>query len=116
VIHFVLSAEAGAEEIPYVLKGRRPPTTGSEIGSGNYSAPPKAIVFGGAYDDAAIGIILNSVGETSIPLLKADQSIPMPAIGPEYGRIILERSQAKLAELEKERKFDGAESGGTYTY
>lgn len=72
---------------------------------------PLITPFGGAYDDATIGIVSDSAGETTIPLLKADHSIPVPSIGPEYGNRILERWQAKLAGMEEEEKFDGTQSG-----
>ncbi|KAI1844184.1 hypothetical protein JX266_009668 [Neoarthrinium moseri] len=111
VIHFVLTAEAGAEEIPCVLRGQAPPTKSSGLGSGVYDSRPKAIVFGGGYDDAAVDFVAQSVADTSIPLLKADLSIPMPPVGPEYGKRILERCKHKLEELEKEGKLNGSESG-----
>lgn len=81
------------------MKGQEPPTKSSSLGSGQYNTSPKAIIFGGGYDDTAIDEILRGIGGTSIPLLKVDQSIPMPPVGPEYGKKIIERCKGKLGEL-----------------
>ncbi|KAM0815297.1 hypothetical protein AB5N19_01091 [Seiridium cardinale] len=114
VTHFMLSSEAAIAELPFVLKGQEPPTKSSEIGSGNYSTPPKAIIFGGGYDGSATDEILSGIGSTNV-LLKSDQSIPMPPIGPEYGQKILERCKGKLGELTSTGKLDERQ-GGSFFY
>ncbi|KAH8677876.1 hypothetical protein BX600DRAFT_139333 [Xylariales sp. PMI_506] len=111
VIHFVMTVESGVEEIPYVLKGQQPPSRGSHIGSSNYGAPPRAVVFGGAFDDAAFDAIRTSWADVQIPLLRVDVTIPMPPVGPEYGKKILQRCKSKLTELEKDGKLDGSHGG-----
>ncbi|PMD62321.1 uncharacterized protein K444DRAFT_523895, partial [Hyaloscypha bicolor E] len=50
-IHVILSAEAGAVEIPLLLEGKSPPSS-DNVGSQNYSKKPVVIVTGGGYDDA----------------------------------------------------------------
>lgn len=106
VIHFILTIEGAIAELPLVLTGQDPPTKSSK-----YSDPPKAVIFGSGYDDVAIDEILEGIGGTGVPLLKADQSIPMPPTGPEYRRRSLERSKAKLAELTKEGKHEDGQRG-----
>ncbi|KAH8787770.1 hypothetical protein BGZ57DRAFT_879854 [Hyaloscypha finlandica] len=51
IIHVVLSAEAGAAEIPLFLEGKSLPSS-NNVGSQNYSQKPAAVVTGGGNDDA----------------------------------------------------------------
>lgn len=110
-----MSVEGAKEEIPHVLNGSEPPQRGSRLGSGNYGSRPRAIIFGGGYDDAAADEILNAIGKVDIAVLKADHTVPMPPIGPEYGKKILERCKATLEALSKEGKLDG-NHGGVFQY
>ncbi|KAJ7360848.1 hypothetical protein DFH08DRAFT_360188 [Mycena albidolilacea] len=109
VIHFTLAATA-TTEVPILLKGEVPSPSSSNLGSGNWSAFPKAIVFGGAYEDSQIEDVRRAVAETDgtkrIPWLRVDRSLPHPPIGPEYAAVIVDRMKALLGKLEGEGKLD----------
>ncbi|KAJ6190238.1 hypothetical protein N7519_000259 [Penicillium mononematosum] len=50
VIHFMLSYEAAEAELPYLLAGREPQSQSpNEIGTHDYSRPPRAVIFGRGY-------------------------------------------------------------------
>lgn len=107
------------QEIPFVLRGENPPTYSSKLGSGDYSEVPQAVVAGGGYDDKAIEDISNAIRKVPngehIPLLMADGTVPMPPLGPEYGKKILERAKAGLKKVEADGHF-GASQGGVHLY
>ncbi|KAJ7239786.1 hypothetical protein B0H12DRAFT_1135745 [Mycena haematopus] len=109
VIHFTLAASAPTE-IPILLKGEVPSPSSSRLGSGEWSLFPKAIVFGGAYDDAQIEKVRRAVAETPgtkrIPWLRVDNNLPHPPVGPDYAAAIVGRMKAMLSKLEGEGKFD----------
>ncbi|KAK0703082.1 hypothetical protein B0T26DRAFT_876229 [Lasiosphaeria miniovina] len=61
VIHFILSPEAGAVEIPAIFRGEQPPPpSGTALGSKDYSQPPVAVILGGCYDDADIELLMKA--------------------------------------------------------
>ncbi|KAF8215627.1 hypothetical protein K438DRAFT_1798993 [Mycena galopus ATCC 62051] len=109
VIHFTLAAAAN-KEIPLLLKGEVPNPSSSNLGSGNWSVFPKAVVFGGAYEDGQIEdlrkLVAETVGTRRIPWLRVDSNLPHPPIGPEYAANIIERAKAMLGKLEGEGKLD----------
>lgn len=76
VTYFVMSVEDGIRNLPLLLSGSTPVNDKSNLGSKNYSVPPKAIILGGGYDDGAIAqlreAVTNSPGTVKIPWLKAD--------------------------------------------
>ncbi|KAJ5993739.1 hypothetical protein N7451_009463 [Penicillium sp. IBT 35674x] len=50
VIHFVQTNDAALAEIPHLLAGRVPQTPHDNgVGSGNYSQPARAVIFGHGY-------------------------------------------------------------------
>lgn len=108
-IHFTLAA-AATTEIPLLLKGEVPSPSSSSLGSGNWSAFPKAIVFGGAYQDADVEelrkLVAATPGTRRIPWLRVDSTLPHPPPGPEYAKAVVVRLKAMLAKLEEEGKFD----------
>ncbi|KAK8086642.1 hypothetical protein PG994_001616 [Apiospora phragmitis] len=141
-VHFILDAENASREILSVLRGEALPTPSSHLGSRLYGTGealrPRAVLFGGAYEDGVIEMVgeevwrqlLQSSGGgsvdragrcckpttvTKIPLLKANQTATMPPLGPEYGKKMVQRAKACLRRLEEEGKFDGTH-GGVYLY
>lgn len=65
---------------------------------------------GGAFDDGAIEEILKAAGKGT-PILKVDQGVEMPPVGPEYGKRMIGRAREGLGRLEKEGKLNGGEGG-----
>ncbi|KAI0426007.1 hypothetical protein F5Y09DRAFT_320269 [Xylaria sp. FL1042] len=107
VIHFVLTPEAGAIQVPAILKGEQSPPSDSALGSKDYSKAPVAVILGGGYDDAGIEVIMKaSRGIKPIPWLRPDLTKPTPPLGPEYGRAMVTRVKELLAQLSEESKMD----------
>jgi hypothetical protein len=99
VIHVILSAEAGAAEIPLLLDGKRL-TAGDNVGSQNYSKPPVAVVTGGGYDDTRFKLMKDACeGKGCVSWLRPDMKYPMPPLGPQYGDIMVERVKKRVEEL-----------------
>ncbi|KAK3395194.1 hypothetical protein B0H63DRAFT_462791 [Podospora didyma] len=107
VIHFVMTPESGAVQIPAILKGETSPPADSELGSKDYSKPPVAVILGGGYEDAGIELMMKaSAGTKPIPWLRPDLTKPAPPLGPEYGKALVARIKDLLAQLEKDGKMD----------
>ncbi|KAI0809958.1 hypothetical protein GGR55DRAFT_146701 [Xylaria sp. FL0064] len=110
VIHFVLTPEAGAVQIPAILQGHQSPPSDSALGSKDYSKTPVAVILGGGYDDADIDMIMKaSKGIKPIPWLRPDLSKPAPPLGPEYGKAMVARVKDVLAQLSEDGKMDKEE-------
>ncbi|KAI0469363.1 hypothetical protein F4859DRAFT_487931 [Xylaria cf. heliscus] len=107
VIHFVMTRESGAVQIPAILKGKQSPASDSALGSKDYSKPPVAIILGGGYDDTDVEVIKKaSEGIQPLPWLRPDLTKPAPPLGPEYGKAMVARVKELLAQLEKEGKMN----------
>lgn len=119
VVHFILTAEAAAEELPAVFKGQLPEPRSSSIGTGNVALIPKAVVLGGAYTDEDFALMHQAVSSQdqarAVVWLRQDSSKPAPPLGPEYGKAMVARVKETLVVLEKDGKLDG-HVGGTYWY
>ncbi|EFQ31647.1 uncharacterized protein GLRG_06936 [Colletotrichum graminicola M1.001] len=123
VIHFVTSPASGAVILPALLASRPLPShpDTSTIGSGNYAAAPRAVILGGAFDDAATAVLQEAVADArarasadvrTVPWLRQDSSKPAPPRGgPGYGEAIVARVRKALARLEGEGKLDGNYGG-----
>ncbi|AEO68584.1 uncharacterized protein THITE_2118145 [Thermothielavioides terrestris NRRL 8126] len=107
VIHFIMNQEAGATQIPAILRGEQEVETQSALGSHDYSKKPVAVILGGGYDDAAIEVMMRAAaGIHPIPWLRPDLTIPAPAVSsPGYGKALVERIKVVLAQLEKDGKM-----------
>lgn len=108
VIHFVMSPEAGAAQIPAIFRGEQAVETDSALGSHDYSRKPVAVILGGGYDDAGTEVMMKAAaGIHPVPWLRPDLTIPAPPFGtPEYGKALVERIKALLAKLEQEGKMN----------
>ncbi|KAI1077279.1 hypothetical protein F5B20DRAFT_583525 [Whalleya microplaca] len=107
VIHFVMTPETGAAQIPAILRGEQSPPSDSELGSKNYSKPPVAVILGGAYDDAGTEVMMKaSAGIKPMPWLRPNRATPTPPLGPEYGKAIVVRVKELLAQLQQEGKMN----------
>lgn len=61
VIHFCASVDAACAEIPRLLSNEQPqPVEENEVGTHNYSSPPKAILFGRTYTDDKLQAVRDS--------------------------------------------------------
>ncbi|GAB1311045.1 hypothetical protein MFIFM68171_01255 [Madurella fahalii] len=107
VIHFIMSPEAGAAQIPAIFKGEQEVETNSELGSHDYSTKPVAVIMGGGYQDAGIEAMMKaSASIHPVPWLRPDLSIPAPPFGtPDYGKALVQRIKVLLAQLEQEGKM-----------
>lgn len=115
VIHFIL-LQAVTTELPAVLSGKPPAKPSSSLGTGNWSAPPRALLLGGAYQNEDIEKLQKLVNETEgavkIPWLRVDSSKgPPPSQAPteaqarEYGAKVSNRMKERLHALEAEGKL-----------
>jgi hypothetical protein len=87
----ILSAEAGATEIPLLLQGQSLPES-DNVGSQNYSKKPVVVVTGAGYDDARFKLMKEACeGKGSVSWLRPDMEYSMPPLGPQYGVIMVER-------------------------
>lgn len=106
VIHFVLTPEAGAVQIPAIFRGDQSPPSDSELGSKDYSEKPVAVILGGAYTDADTEAMMKAAaGIHPVPWLRPDTSKPAPPLGPEYGKALTARIKVLVSELEKDGKM-----------
>ena len=98
------------KEIPLLLKGEVPSSPSDQLGSGNWSGFPKAILFGGGYTDKDIAAVRKAVAEVEgarkIPWLRVDSTKPAPPPGPGYGAAIVSRAKEELRKLEAEGVLD----------
>jgi len=102
-----MTPQAGAAQIPTILKGDKSVPADSELGSRDYSKPPVAVILGGGYTDADVELMFSaSAGIRPIPWLRPDLTKPAPPLGPEYGKALVGRVKELLVELEKEGKMD----------
>ncbi|KAL6406809.1 hypothetical protein AUP68_09615 [Ilyonectria robusta] len=116
VVHFVLSPEAGAKEIPQVLQGIMPEVKSSDIGSGNLDRGVKAVVLGAAYHHEGIDAMKEAASSVAnIPWVKQDITLPTPPLGPEYGKAMVARVKESLGKLEASGKL-GAGEGDIFWY
>jgi hypothetical protein len=113
VIHFTL-ADAAATEIPLLLRGQVPNPSSSALGTGNWTTPPVAALFGGAFGDADIELLRKRVADAGvdvggamrrIPWVRVDSRKPAPPIGPEYARAVALRMKEGLDKLHAEGKL-----------
>lgn len=115
-MHFVLTPEAGAKEIPQVLQGIMPEVKSSDIGSGNLDRGVKAVVLGAAYHDEGIDAMKEAASSiANIPWVKQDITLPTPPLGPEYGKAMVARVKESLGKLEASGKL-GAGEGDIFWY
>ncbi|KAB8073440.1 hypothetical protein BDV29DRAFT_136889 [Aspergillus leporis] len=106
VTYFVMSVEDGIRNLPLILSGSTPANDKSSLGSKNYSAPPKAVILGGGYDDEAVTqlreAVTSSPGTVKIPWLKADpektKAGPTPG-SEEYCRAAASRMKYTLGSI-----------------
>ncbi|KAJ5928878.1 hypothetical protein N7466_007834 [Penicillium verhagenii] len=87
VIHFIMTNEAAQAEIPHVLAGRDPQSPdNNDVGSGNYSKPARAVVFGRGYAQAdveAIRVACEGVNrEPVLWVVGDDAKAPAPGAPP----------------------------------
>ncbi|KPM36566.1 hypothetical protein AK830_g9984 [Neonectria ditissima] len=110
VVHFILSPEAGAKELPQILRGTTPEEKSSDIGSGNLAQGVKAIVLGGAFDDEGMALMKEAATQVAkVPWLRQDSEKPAPPLGPEYGKAMVRRVKETLGELQGSGKLDNGE-------
>ena len=106
VIHLILNTQTGVAQLPYVLRGRRPPpeTWDEEadiVATLNYSAPPRAVCFGGAFSDDDIEAMRAATKDvrSDAVWLKVDADKPKPNVAEDpvaYGKHMVGRAKDAL--------------------
>ncbi|PLB50034.1 hypothetical protein P170DRAFT_508284 [Aspergillus steynii IBT 23096] len=108
VVHFILTPEAGVEQIPALLRGEKQVTSTSSLGSHNYERGINAIILGAGYDDQAAQVLRDAArGLKPVPWLRPDTSKPAPPLGPEYGKALVARIKETFVQLRKRGGLDG---------
>ncbi|KAK4234341.1 hypothetical protein C8A03DRAFT_47299 [Achaetomium macrosporum] len=106
-VHFVMTPEAGAAQIPAILRGEQEVETNLALGSHDYFQELVAAILGGSYDDAGTEVMMKaSAGIHRIPWLRPDLTKPGPPFGtPEYSKALVQRIKVLLAQLEQEGRM-----------
>ncbi|KAH7251091.1 hypothetical protein BKA59DRAFT_124438 [Fusarium tricinctum] len=114
VVHFILPGESGKAITPDLLSGKAPSShpDSSAIGSGNYEQIPRAVVFGGAFEESDIAALRDAVkaaeGARGVAWVRQDSSLPAPPVtSPEYPKLMTRRTKEAVIQLEKDGKLDG---------
>lgn len=117
VIHVALAANID-NELPLLLTNTVPDADkrSSLLGSGNWSTPPKAVVFGGAFTDDMIArlraLVSATRGARNIPWIRVNAQAVGPAPGsPEYAGAVTQRIKETLQRLDAQGKLDVAGEG-----
>ncbi|KAK1750129.1 hypothetical protein QBC47DRAFT_394651 [Echria macrotheca] len=112
VVQMILG-KAAKEELPIYLRGEIPATKSSQLGSNNWAVPPRAILIGGAFNDAEVAELRQTVVDAGatrkIPWLHVDHNKPRPVIvgnEAQYGDSIAQRFKDALNRLRDEGRLD----------
>lgn len=89
MIHFILSYEAAEAELPHVLAGRDPQSRSpNEIGTHDYSRPPRAVIFGRGYGPQQVEELKKKfagVAKEPVAWVRGNPAdLPAGAAGPDY--------------------------------
>jgi hypothetical protein len=100
--------ETGKQQIPALLRGEKPESSGSTLGSKNYEKTPVAILLGAGFDDDAVQELREAAkGTKSVPWLRPDTTKPTPPLGPQYGKAMVERIKETVKGLEERGELEG---------
>ncbi|KAJ4409643.1 hypothetical protein N0V91_002564 [Didymella pomorum] len=102
-IEFIQTVSGGRTLIPALLRGEKPSSSPSTLGTKNYAKPPIAVILGAAFDDRGIAELreaANVQGAKDVPWLRPDTSKATPPPGPLYGKAMVERIKERVKELE----------------
>ncbi|PTB35333.1 uncharacterized protein TrAFT101_011205 [Trichoderma asperellum] len=93
VIHFILSYEAAEAELPHLLVGRDPQSRSpDEIGTHDYSRPPRAVIFGRGYEPQQVEELKKKfagVAKEPVAWVRGNPAdLPAGAAGPDYAQNI----------------------------
>lgn len=85
----MLSYEAAEAELPHLLAGRDPQTQSpNDIGTHDYSRPPRAVVFGRGYNPQQVEELKKKcagIAEKPVAWVRGNQAdLPAGAAGPGY--------------------------------
>ncbi|RWA05108.1 hypothetical protein EKO27_g9998 [Xylaria grammica] len=71
VVRFIQTFEAAQNDLPYILRGEAPPTAPTNsVGSGDYSRPVRAILFGRGFTQQQAETLHGLYsGEATVPVL-----------------------------------------------
>ncbi|KAJ5785299.1 uncharacterized protein N7503_010511 [Penicillium pulvis] len=107
VIHFVMTLNAGLDQIPALLKGETEVPSHTELGSNNYARGVGAIILGAGYEDEDIRQLREAATPfSSVPWLRPDTTKPAPPLGPAYGQALVERIKETVNGLQASGVFE----------
>ncbi|KAI1122588.1 hypothetical protein F5Y10DRAFT_71607 [Nemania abortiva] len=112
VTRFIQSFEAAKADLPYLLSGEAPPNPPTnDVGSGTYSSPVRAVVFGRGFTQQQaeeLHALYNDLAPSVVWLAGSAATRPAGAGPPaNVEKTLVPMFRAKLEELVK----DGAEGG-----
>jgi len=106
VIHTIIGAPVGVQELPILLAGKVPPPSETNFGTKNYANPAAVVIVGAGYDDEAWELMRTACkGISQVPWMRADMEKPRPALGPGYGEHMVVRSKECMQMLISEGKL-----------
>ncbi|KAI0467409.1 hypothetical protein F4859DRAFT_525323 [Xylaria cf. heliscus] len=112
VIHFIDSFEYAKDNLPDLLAGRGPNSPSSnQLGTHNYKKPPRAVIFGRAFDPAHVKELnqrCRGTGSVSVAWIAGDPAVKPPA-HPDLGYAQKGAENVKRALMEWENTGVGSE-------
>jgi hypothetical protein len=112
-----LSYEAAEAELPHLLAGRDPQSRSpNEIGTHNYSRPPRAVIFGRGYDPPQVEELKKKFAGTAqepVAWVRGNPAdLPTGAAGPDYAQKIA----ADMKKVIKKWRDGGEKDEGILVY
>ncbi|KAL8813737.1 MAG: hypothetical protein Q9223_006967 [Gallowayella weberi] len=118
VIHFCASVDAACAEIPRLLLSEQPqPVESNEVGTHNYSALPKAVLFGRTYTDDKLRAVFDACkGKGDISwVIPGEAAAKNEVIGPGHATKVATNMKMVLTELVNTGKM-GQEGHFKYSF
>ncbi|KAK9489073.1 hypothetical protein V1508DRAFT_429182 [Lipomyces doorenjongii] len=111
VIHFILSYEAAEAELPHLLAGRDPQSRSpNEIGTHDYSRPPRAVIFGRGYEPQQVEELkkkFDGVAKEPVAWVRGNPAdLPAGAAGHDYAQNIAADMKKMLKKWRDEGEKD----------
>ncbi|KAI0503226.1 hypothetical protein F5B22DRAFT_560747 [Xylaria bambusicola] len=126
IVRFIQTYEAAQADLPYLLKGEAPPAAPTNsVGSGNYSQPARAVLFGRGFTQQQAETLYEQHADsaTSPPVLWAAGAEanrkPLPAgieVPPNVDKIVVPIFKGLLEDWKKKVEGEGKKEGELVLY